>query len=160
MGKLRTEPKRKEILSGSEYQNVLSILQKGMNAARDHFIYYDLEEEEGVKQVKRSFSYVAEKEGIDVVIRQVRGTKSLSFNFKRGKPTTKTRMSARESRARILECLRHARRPLKKNHIIRETGISASTWNIRIKELMQLGHVRRHGNRRDTTYTLIGGSSN
>ena len=80
--------------------------------------------------VKKAFNYVARKEGIDVTVRQVRGSRTLVFQFKRNKSGSSGRMSADESRRRILKCLRNASAPLKKNQIIKETGISASTWNM------------------------------
>lgn len=154
MGKLRKELKKKEFLSGPEYHEILSVLQQAQKAAADHHVYWDLEEGEKIRQVKKSFLYVAEKENIDIKIRQVRGTHSLALQFKKAKNGPHVRMSAAESRRRILKCLENDSRPLKKNRIITQTGISASTWNIRIKELLNAGLVNRHGDRRDTTYTL------
>lgn len=154
MGKLRKELKKKEFLSGPEYHEILSVLQHAQRAAEDHHVFWDLEEGEKIRQVKKSFLYVAQKENIEITIRQVRGTHSLSLSFKKGKNGPHVRMSAAESRRRILKCLENDQRALKKNQIITQTGISASTWNIRIKELLIAGKVIRHGDRRDTTYTL------
>jgi len=152
MGKLRAEPRKRRLLSKSEYETILSVLNNARKAAKDHYVFWDLDEGEKLNAVKKSFLYVADKEGIDLSIRHVRGTNSLVFGFK--KVGGSGRMSANESRRRILECLKQAEGPLKKSQIIKETGISASTWNIRIKELLKSGDVQRHGDRRDTTYTL------
>ncbi|MCB1041413.1 MAG: winged helix-turn-helix transcriptional regulator [Acidobacteria bacterium] len=158
MGRLRTEPKSKTVVSDLEYRQILGVLQEAQRAAKDNNIFFDLEDGEKASRVKRSFYHVAEREGMSITIRQVRGTKSLALNFKRPKTSlSSTRMSAKDSRDRILKCLEQARRPLKKAEIIKSTGISASTWNIRIKELLRAGRVERHGNRRDTTYTYIRG---
>lgn len=154
MGRLRTEPKQKTIVSENEYREILTVLQEAQRAAKDNHIFWDLEDGEKASRVKRSFYHVAEREGMNISIRQVRGTKSLALNFKRPKSATSSRMSAKDSRERILKCLQNARRPLKKSDIIRATNISASTWNIRIKELLKAKLVERHGNRRDTTYTF------
>ncbi|CAM2065925.1 hypothetical protein SCOR_11135 [Sulfidibacter corallicola] len=154
MGKLRTEPKHKSFLKQEEYDDYLGILQEAQRAAEDNNVYWDLEKNEKASQVKKAFLYVSRKENIDVTIRQVRGANSLAFHFKKGKAQGGTRMSAKESRARILKCLKSAGVPLKKNQIIRDTGISASTWNIRIKELLKSKEVKRQGDRRDTTYTV------
>ena len=153
MGRLRTEPKQKTVVSDSEYRQILTVLQEAQRVAKNNHIFWDLEDGEKASRVKRSFYHVAEREGMSITIRQVRGTKSLALNFKRQKSAASTRMSAKESRDRIMKCLESARKPLKKSEIIRATGISASTWNIRIKELLKTHKVNRHGDRRDTTYT-------
>lgn len=151
MGKLRTEPKQKSFLSQEEYKSVVAILREAQRAALEYHVFWELDPEEKAAQVKKKFNFVARKEGIDVTIRQVRGTRSLSFKFSKARGNS--RMSAEESQARILKCLKNAGQPMKKNEIIRDTGISASTWNIRIKELLKSNKVIRHGERRDTTYT-------
>ena len=153
MGKLRTEPKHKSFLTQDEYNELLSVLRDAQKAANEHHIFWDLEEDEKPAQTKKAFSFVARKAGIDVTIRQIRGSRSLAFHFKKGRPAGASRMSANECRSRILKCLKSSKKPLKKNQIIKQTGVSPSTWNIRIKELLQEGLVVRHGDRRDTTYT-------
>lgn len=151
MGKLRTEPKQKSFLTQDEYKNLLNTLKEAQKASFEHHVFFDLEPNEKPAQVKKTFNHVARKEGIDVTVRQVRGTRTLAFKF--SKARANSRMSAEESQARILKCLKSSKVPLKKNEIIKETGISASTWNIRIKELLKSKKVKRHGERRDTTYT-------
>ena len=155
MGKLRMEPKHKNFLSDDKYNELLSVLKEGQRASVNSHVFWDLEAGEKASAVKKMFTYVAAKAGIEVIIRQVRGTNSLAFYYKKGRTGGTTRMSSADSRNRILECLRAAKQPMKKNHIIRETGISASTWNIRIKELLKEGSVKRQGDRRDTTYTNV-----
>ncbi len=154
MGTLRKEPKYKSFLKQGEYDQYLGMLREAQMAADDNNVFFDLEESEKASQVKKAFLYVAEKEGVEVAIRQVRGANSIAFQFKKGKGGGGTRMSAEESKDRIEKCLANADGPLKKNQIIRQTGISSSTWNIRIRELLDEGTVKRRGERRDTTYTL------
>ena len=155
MGKLRTEPKQKSFLTQEEYDHLLSVLKDAQTASQDNHVFWDLDEGEKTAHFKKSFAFVARKADMEVTIRQVRGARSLSFHFKKGKAVGgNARMSAEECRARISKCLQTAGHPLKKNQIIKDTGISSSTWNIRIKELLKAGIVKRHGDRRDTTYTL------
>ncbi|CAM2006751.1 hypothetical protein [Acanthopleuribacter pedis] len=154
MGTLRKEPKYKSFLKQGEYDHYLSTLREAQMAADDNNVFFDLDASEKASQVKKAFLYVAEKEGVDVSIRQVRGANSIAFQFKKGKGAGGTRMSADESKERIVKCLANAEGPLKKNQIIRQTGISSSTWNIRIRELLDEKTVARRGERRDTTYTL------
>ena len=153
MGSLRTVPKHKSFLTQEEYNQLVTVLKEAQKVSSDHHVYWDMEKNEKPSNVKKAFNYVARKEGLDVVIRQVRGSRSLAFQFKKNRASNPARMSASESRSRILKCLNGAGRPLKKNQIIKETGVSASTWNIRIKELLNEGLVQRQGDRRDTTYT-------
>lgn len=158
MGRLRTEPKYRSFIQQNQYDDFLEYLREAQGAADEHNVYFDLEPDEKAAQVKKAFNYVARKEGIDVGVRQVRGSRTLIFQFKRNKSGGSGRMSAEESRRRILKCLKNASEPLKKNQIIKDTGISASTWNIRIKELLEDGAVDREGDRRDTTYTYAKGA--
>lgn len=154
MGKLRTEPKQKSFLTQKEFEELLSVLQEAQRAADENNVFWDLDEKEKPSQMKKAFAHVARKAGLDVHIRQVRGARSLAFHFKKGKSGGSSRMSAQECRHRILKCLETSTIPLKKNQIIKETGVSPSTWNIRIKELLNESLVERHGDRRDTTYTF------
>ena len=154
MGKLRKEPKVKPLLSDDAYRDVLNILKDAMGAAKDNYIYYDLEPSEKPSKVRKAFLYVAEKENLPVAIRRERGSNSLCLSFKDPAKALPARMSAEESRQRILKALSTANGPLQKSEIINTTGISPSTWNIRIKELMDKGRVVRTGDRRDTKYSL------
>ena len=154
MGKLRTEPKYKSFLSQEEYENYVAVIKEAKQAAENSHVFWDMDSNEKPSHVKKAFNYVARKMGTEVTIRQVRGSRSLAFQFKKGRATGGTRMTANESRGRIIKCLKTAGKPLKKNVIIKDTGVSPSTWNIRIKELIKEGTVERHGDRRDTTYTL------
>jgi DNA-binding transcriptional ArsR family regulator len=153
MGKLRTEPKVKPFLDDQEYREYLELLRDAKQASNDNFVYYDLESGEKPRKVRKALLHVAEKEGISLRIRRERGTNSLGLSF-REKGKSSTRMSAEESRQRILKALGDAKEPQQKSQIISATGISPSTWNIRIKELMEAGKVKRMGDRRDTKYLL------
>ena len=154
MGALRTEPKHKSFLTQEEYDEIHAVLKEAQRLCEDNHVFWDMESNEKASQVKKAFIFVARKADLDVTIRQVRGANSLAFYFKKNKSAGPTRMTANESRNRILRCLENAGKPLKKNQIIKETNVSPSTWNIRIKELLKENEVTRHGDRRDTTYTL------
>ena len=154
MGKLRTEPKVKPFLSDSEYSEYLNILQEAKNAATENHVYWDLENSENANHIRKAFLHISEKEGIQVTIRRERGSQSLAFTFKEHGKSAPTRMSASDCQNRIMNALSSAKRPLQKSEIISATGISPSTWNIRIKELMSEGKVLRQGDRRDTKYCL------
>lgn len=154
MGKLRTEPKAKSLLNDNDYDKYKEILEEAQDAADDHDIFFDLEEGEQPAKVRKALSYVAEQEGIVVKISRKRGEDSLVFNFKTSSRSNSNRMSAEESRRRILNALKDAKKPIKKGEIISKTNISASTWNIRVKELVDEGKVVKDGERRDTVYSL------
>ncbi len=156
MGRLRTEPKVRPFLSDAEYSSYLGILNDAKKASGDNHVYWDLDNSENANHIRKAFIHIAEKENIPVVIRRERGKRSLSFSFKEGTKPVSARMSAAECQSRIMSALRQAKRPLQKAEIINATGISPSTWNIRIKELMGEGKVLRQGDRRDTKYRLPG----
>jgi len=155
MGSLRVEPKRKAPVSTREYRSYQTILKDAMGAATGNHVYFDMEASENPNKLRKVFLHVAEKEGIPVTIRRARGSHSLMFLFKPSEKRSSSRMSAEECRHRIMNALSRAKRALQKSEIINLTGISASTWNVRIKELMTAGKVARHGDRRDTKYSLI-----
>ncbi|MDJ0838675.1 MAG: winged helix-turn-helix domain-containing protein [Acidobacteriota bacterium] len=157
MGKLRLEPKQKDSLSKEEYDHYLGILRDALQVADENMVYWDLDADEKPAAVRKAFVYVAEKSKIDVTVRRVRGKQSLSlqFNKKSGSASNRPiRISAEQSRQRIIDCLQKAGKPLKKNEVIQETGVSPSTWNIRIKDLTSEGVVIREGKQRNITYRL------
>ena len=156
MGTLRTEPKAKSFLSEREYSSFLDILKNAKRAANEHHVYWDLDGSDNASRTRKAFIHIAEKENIPVVVRRERGKRTLSFSFKEGLKQSSARMSAGECQNRIMGALQQAKRPLQKAEIINATGISPSTWNIRIKELMGDGKVLRQGDRRDTKYRLPG----
>ena len=156
MGRLRTEPKARRLLSDDEYSSFLEILERARHISRDHHIYWDLEDNENPNRIRKAFMHIAEREGIPVFVRRERETNSLSIRFRETSRPTTSRMSAAECQKRIMNALQKAKRPLQKGEIIRATGISPSTWNIRSKELMLEGKVIRQGERRDTRYHLPG----
>ena len=81
MGVLRTEPKRKHFVSKDEYMMLYNILKDAQEIAKTKHTFYDMDEEENVIATKKKFQMVAGKENIEVVIRRIRGTNSLSFTF-------------------------------------------------------------------------------
>jgi predicted transcriptional regulator len=154
MGRLRTEPKVKSFLSDEEYQTYQQVLEDAIDAASENDVYFDLEPHENPAQVRKALMYIAEEEGISVKISRKRGEHSLAFSFKTdNRLGSANRMSADESRRRIMNALKDAGGPLKKSEIIAKTNISSSTWNIRVRELLESGEVTKSGDRRDTTYT-------
>ena len=153
MGKLRFVPKKKAAVSEEKYKEYAEILNEARKASEEHEVFWDLALDERGSQVRKDFIYVAKREGIPVVVRQLRKTKSLAFKFKvDGKE--RTRISAEESKRRILTSLVTANKPLRKSEIVKFAGISPSTWNLRIKELLEEGSVKREGDRRDSTYSI------
>jgi hypothetical protein len=157
MGVLRTEPKRKGVMTKDEYATLHSILVDAMEIARTKHTFYDMEDSENVISTKKKFQTIAQKEHIEVIVRRIRGTNTLSFTFpkhpRKAEPK-RTRISSTECKRRILSVLEKATVPMRKNEIIRAAGISSSTWNTRIKELLFDGCVMRLGQRRETRYTF------
>lgn len=151
MGQLRIEPKPGVGVPPDEYKSLKAALIEAERVAEESHIYWDLEKSEIPSDAKKAFKYVAEKEGINVIISQVRGTRSLHFRFG---SRTSSRMSAEESNARILEFLTKAKGPVKKGQIIKETGVSPSTCHARINDLIGEGSVKRSGQHRRARYTL------
>lgn len=153
MGKLRLEPKVKQM--GQEtYREIRTLLAEAKKAAGDNKLFYDLDTQENGSQVRRDFLYVAQREGIGLSIRQLRKERALSLEFSDAAPAEKARITADQYREMVLEILREANRPMKKSEIIEGSGLSVSTWNLRINELVNSGKIKRKGNRRDTTYTI------
>ncbi len=153
MGRLRLEPIKKKAMNEARYEELLDVLRKAQNVASDHQVFYDLGSDEKSAKVRKEFLHVAQQEGVDVRIRQVRKTHSLSFLFG-GAKKERTRMSAEEAKKRILTALVAAEKPLRKSEIVNNSGVSASTWNLRISELLSDGSVKREGDRRDSVYVL------
>lgn len=158
MGSLRIESREKPPLTDAEYENYYQNIKKARDAAEDNHIYWDLDSGEKAAAVRRAFLYVAESENIDLTVRKVRGTASLLLSFseksKVGRKRTSGRMSAETCRELILETLANSDGPLQKGDILKATGISASSWNLRIRELLASGEVSKEGDRRDTRYEL------
>jgi len=160
MGKLRIEPKNKPPVGREEYAHFKKVLAEAQAAASACNVFYDLEKGESAKSVKKALLFVASEEGILLSVRALRKDNSLALRFgSSGRHTQNSsggggRISAGESRSRILDALRDAGRPLKKSEIVSLTGISASSWNLRIKELLDEGSVNRTETGRATAYKL------
>lgn len=154
MGKLRTEPKVKT-LDPERYKELAELLQEAQDNSHDNNVFYDLEDNETSAQVKKDLSHVAEKEGIGLKIRHPRKSRSLQLLFNETAAKAKQRLSADDAKELILGVLSRATEPLKKSQILAETGVSTSSWNMRIRELIEDNRVSRQGNRRDTVYTLV-----
>ena len=154
MGKLRLEPKKGLFIDQRQYDDILSSLLDARRAAEENEVYWDLDEVENPGKIRKEFMYVAEQEGLALSVRRVRNSRSLALKFEAGEDSDRGRMPAEESKKRILTALVTAERPLRKSEIVKYTRISPSTWNIRIKELLQEGSVKKKGVRRDTVYSI------
>ena len=156
MGKLRIEPKVKPLLDEEEYDFYKSVLLEARRNARDNILFWDLDPGENARKTKKAFAYVAEKEGISLVVRAKRGSNSLVLNFKEPKGSRKQekRISAEECIKRILGVLRKSDVPLNKSQIVSAAGVSSSTWNIRVKDMLKKGTIAKQGAGRQTTYHL------
>lgn len=151
MGKLRFEPKVKPLVSNEEYQLYKDSLLKAQSASNQNHVFWDLDSSENPTKTRKKFLYVAEKEGLDLNVRADRENHCLKLSFSRTAKAT-NRMSAEDSRKRILEALNSVNHPLKKGEIVDKAGISTSTWNLRIKELIEDKLVKRQGSGRETQY--------
>ena len=154
MGKLRLEPKIKPLLTETEYSETLSILKGAESASADNLVFYDLDPDEKSRDVRKALAYVAEKEGINLKVRGRRGSNSLSLNFGKSAKPQAGRMSAVNAREVIVQTLAATKAPLSKSQIVEATEISPSTWNLRIKELLADGKVKREGRGRETKYSV------
>ncbi len=154
MGNLRIVPKHQNTISTEDFQQYRSALKEARGAAMGNSVVWDVETGKNLTEVRDSLLQVAEAEGINVAIRKARGSHGLAFSFRKKLRIVPRRISAGESRRRILSALAEAEMPLKKAEILRATGISTSTWNVRIKELLRQGKVVRSGERRDSVYIL------
>ena len=150
MGKLRMEPKVK-VFDSALYEQIKQILLEARDAAQDSDIFWDLEESEDAAATKRNFQYVASQEGIELNVRRQRGKNSLTLKFSDSE--RRGRIPASEARERIVSLLQRHNGPMKKGEILANTRLSQATWNLRIRELIDSGQVKRTGNRRDTVYT-------
>ena len=156
MGKLRIEPKFKPPVDVDEYKEIFQVLREALKSADDQAVYWDLDEDEDAAQVKKQFQYVAEKEGIPVTIRRLKNQRTFSLVFAQSQPEQEgERISAEDARKRILTALVTAGKPIGKSDILKHTSISRGTWNLRIRELVEEGIVKKQGNRGDTVYSLV-----
>lgn len=120
-------------------------------------VYYDLGEGKNASKIRKQLQWVAEHENIPITIRCVRKENRLSFFLAEGNQSSsgqKGRMSGDEARERILATLKDAGKPLSKSEIDSVMGVSPSTWNLRVRELLNSGAVWNEGERRDSKYDL------
>jgi hypothetical protein len=160
MGKLRIEPKVKPPVTKEEYEYYKKLLSEARSASDSNNVFYDLDDGENPRKVRRALQYVAEAEGLGLSVRANRKDNNLALRFSDGSRGSASRgsvggrISAAESKERILDTLRSSKNPLKKAEIVSASGVSPSSWNLRIKELLEEKLVQRHGSGRETTYTL------
>ena len=152
MGKLRKEPKVKT-LDTQKYKEILGILKQAQSLSEDSHVFWDLDKGEDAAQVRKDFQYVAQKEDVPLKIRRLRKKATLQLLFNNTESVQRRkRISAEEARERILRTLSQAREPMKKSDILHATGISNSTWNLRIKELLDNNEVKKEGDKANTVY--------
>jgi len=156
MGKLRIEPKIKPILDEAEFGFYKTILHEAKRKAQKNIVFWDMDPGEDIKQTKKAFAWVAEKEGINLTVRAKRGSHTLTLSFKDtpGQKKQGKRISAEECIHRITGALRNSDSPLNKSQIVSAAGISSSTWNVRVKEMLAKGKISKKGSGRQTTYYL------
>ena len=153
MPKLRFEPKIKPPVSDEEYKQYKEILSQGQENSKENNVFMDLEESDNPAYIRRAVLYVAEKEGISVKATHRRKDNSFMLAFS-ATGTSGVRKSAEEARDLILGTLKEAGDYLKRSDILKKTGITAASWNVRIRELVKAGLVRRQGKGRETSYTV------
>lgn len=154
MGKLRTEPKV-PVMDPNRYREIYETVCEGQRMAADSHIFFDLDEDEDARQTKKDMLEVAAKEGIDLTIRRIRENNCLRLVYGNSAVLNR-RVSASESRQRILEALTTANRPMKKSDLLARAGIPSSAWNAGVAALVREDKVIRSGERRNTVYQLNG----
>ena len=154
MGRLRLESRVKPLVDDQRYEVLLNALITAGKAAEENFIFWDLGPDEKMGDAIKEFRYVAEKEGISLNIKQHRKQRCIELIFEDHDEAGSARMSAEDAKKRILTALVAADGPLRKSEIVAHTGISPSTWHIRITELLEEGSVRREGHRRESVYFI------
>ena len=147
MGAIRLEPKEDQT-SSEAYRKLEAAIVEAWGAIDEHRIFWDLDEDENPSRVRRDFLRVAADKGIPLIVRRVRGRRSLELGFEESGSRT-LRRRASDTRESILEVLAEAETPLSRGEIVARSGISPSAWNKRIKEM-----VAKLGHRRDSTYRL------
>lgn len=154
MGTLRLEPKA-TLMDAKRYAHLASTLREGRIVSQQNQVFYDLSNHETKPQTKKDLLEVAEKEGIQLQVRGLKGSQSLALLFDQA-PTPKPspRLDPETYHQKVIEVLARSDRPLQKREILAETGMSASSWNLRIKELLRSGRVQRQGLRREAVYFL------
>ena len=127
MGKLRIEPKNKPPVTREEYGFYKKLLTDARTAADGNNVYYDLDNGEEPKRVRRAILHVAAAEGIDVAVRIHRKRHNLSLDFRHGKgraasdPASRARIPPAQARDRIVRALKGSKRPRSKAEILAES---------------------------------------
>jgi hypothetical protein len=142
----------KPLVSPEEHKEIAAQLKEAQEKADKHNVFYDVERNQDKASVRKKLLYVAEREDLPLRIRSERKINSLRLTFDTA-PQTK-RMTAPKARSLILKTLRAAKKPLSRQDIIKQTGITGSSWNLRIKELTEEGMIKRIGRRKQTQYRL------
>lgn len=157
MPKLRLEPKHRPPIDDEEYEELKSLLQEARSSADQHKVFLDLEKNEKPGRLRKGLNYVVEKEGIAAKFRYSRKSHSMQVLFReagRSRPGTGTRMSAEEAKEKIIATLKSAGDAISKSEIVEQSGISPSSWNLRIKELLKGKAVSKEGKGRETKYRI------
>ncbi len=133
-----------------QYKELLGEAQKNSG---ENNVFMDLEESDNPAYIRKAVLYVAGKEGINVKATHRRKENAFVLSFGES-GRSGVRKSAEEARDLILGTLKDAGDYLKRSDILKKTGITAASWNVRIRELVKAGLVRRQGRGRDTSYTV------
>lgn len=144
------------LVSDAEYDDLREMLKQAREKAEQHHVYLDCEKGENKAEVKKKLLYVSEKENLPLKVQSLRGKNSLRLTFTSpaNKRATRTRMSAEEGKSQILVALKKAKQPLSRKDVLETTDVNAASWNLRIKELVEAGLVKRTGSKRETKYTI------
>lgn len=157
MPKIRLEPKHKAPIGEKEYEELKGLLQEARSKADEHKVFLDLEKNEKPGPLRKGLTYVAEKEGIAVGLRYSKKSQSMQLLFREAAKSGSgagVRISAEEAKERIVGTLKSAGKALSKSEIVEKAGISPSSWNLRIKELLQSKLVSKEGKGRETKYRI------
>jgi hypothetical protein len=147
--------KFKSPVSDPEYKELSNILKLAKEKSKKHHVFWDLDRNESRRKTKRKLQYVAEKEGLRLKVVSLRNQDSLRLTFPEdtGKPPSKRkRLSAEEAREQILAALAKAKTPLSRQEILEITEVNASSWNLRVLELLGKRKIQKVGSGRATRY--------
>ena len=156
MVRLIFESKFKPPVTDEEYKVHAALLKEAeKGSGKNIVVKIDLEGEDS-KKFRKGLLYVAEQEGIGILLSYKRSEGLYTLRFRGASaPASRTaRISAEESRAKILGVLKASGRSMTKSEILEEAGISGSVWNLRIKELIKSGDVKKKGALRNTKYSV------
>ena len=141
--------KPKPLVNEKRYKEIADAFQAIASAESGSSFYWDLGRNEKSPTVKKQLLYVAEKEGITLEIKRMRGESSFKLRIiSQRKAITK---SAANTKKLILKAL--AKGPLGK-HGIEEAVGEIPNFNNHVRALIAAGKITKEGDRRNTLYQL------